>query len=263
MKVIRIQPTSAVLVSLIGLGLSLSVSNVLGTQINYGDFMGNTVTFENVAEDSGTDPTPLYGAPLVSGDTLDFDPIGFESFSSGAGGIDVTDGTLGLRIVAKGQNHIPYVEFSERGDYSLVGFSGDAVASVSATFFVNIMQIDGVDHFIDLGPHHMGFNPGGGSYQLDDGGPTPIEQDTWEGNIHIDLTQELRDRGIDTGFVTFLTIVADNTLITASMEAGNSALIQKKDFSGLAIGVPEPGTTSILLLGAIVCSFARRVRRAA
>jgi len=261
MKLFRNNLRAALVVSVLGLGLSLSVSNALGTSINYGDFIGNTVVFENVAEDSGTDPTPLYGAPLVSGDTLDFDPIGFESFSTGAGAIDITDGTLGLRVAAKPGNHIPFIDFSERGDYSLVGFSGDAVATVSATFFVNVMQVDGVDHFIDLGPHHMGFAPDGGSYALDDGGPTPIEQGVWSGNIHIDLTQELRDRGVNVGFVTLVTIVADNTLITASMEAGNSALIQKKDFSGLAIGVPEPGTTSILLLGAIVCSFARRIRR--
>jgi hypothetical protein len=260
MNVVRSQPKAAVVVSFIGLGLFLSVSNVLGTLIEYGDFTGSTVWFEDVREDSGTDPTPLYGTPSVAGDSLDFDPVSFQSHSKGVAGVDVTDGALGLAIQAKPGLHIPYVDFAERGDYTLVGFNGDAMATVSALFVVNIVEIDGTSVNVIALNRSMTFTPQG-QYLLSNG-VGPIQQGVWEGQLRIDLDGALADRSIS-GHVTRVTIVADNTLTTATLTAENEAVIQKKDFSGLAIGVPEPATLSVLLVGTIVCSFARRIRRSA
>src|SRR5688500_9104212 len=61
----------------------LSASLALGSTcvvsaapINYGDFVGSTVTYRMVTEDSGTDTVPpcMYCAPTVGGDTLNFNP---------------------------------------------------------------------------------------------------------------------------------------------------------------------------------------------
>ena len=45
-------------------------------QINYGSHMGTHVTYVNVTEDSGEDePLPLFGAPTVTGNSIDFNPV--------------------------------------------------------------------------------------------------------------------------------------------------------------------------------------------
>ena len=51
----------------------------LGAAINYGSFMGTDVTYVDVTESSATDPVPLFGAPSVSGNSIDFNPVGFDA----------------------------------------------------------------------------------------------------------------------------------------------------------------------------------------
>src|SRR5688500_6971597 len=66
----------------------------VGAQINYGSHMGTHVTYVNVTEDSGEDePLPLFGAPTVTGNSIDFNPVGFDAASSD-GGSDITDSNL-------------------------------------------------------------------------------------------------------------------------------------------------------------------------
>src|SRR5215510_6970817 len=49
--------------------------------INYGSFPGATVMYTDVTESSVTDPVPLFGAPVVSGDSIDFTPVNFAASS--------------------------------------------------------------------------------------------------------------------------------------------------------------------------------------
>src|SRR3990172_510762 len=90
--------------------------------INYGTFMGNTVSYVDVTEDSNSgDALPLFGAPTVSADSLDFDPVGFDANATGALGVDVTDGNLNFMVVAKRGKAIQSLELSEAGDTTLAG----------------------------------------------------------------------------------------------------------------------------------------------
>ncbi len=229
-------------------------------QINYGDFMGNTVNFLQVTEDSGTDPTPLYGAPSVFGDTLDFNPISFNAGATGAGGVDITDGTMSLMMTSKPGNFIDQVLFDEAGDVTLAGFGGiGTFASVSANFFVEIQEVDGVGIGSILIQAPMIFTPSGGTYdQATDGGGGPLFNSAWSGSLLVDLTQALIDNNIPhVNGVTKISVVFDNTLVALS-ENGTSSFIAKKDVGGVGITVvPEPATIGLLALGG-VCLLGRR-----
>ena len=82
------------------LGLASATSAV---PIDHGDFSADGVLFRGVSEDSTTDPgiLPLFGSPTVGGASLDFNGISFAS-SSGARGIDLTNGILTMAIVRIG-----------------------------------------------------------------------------------------------------------------------------------------------------------------
>ena len=49
--------------------------------INYGDFDADTVIYLQVTEDANSpgDSPPLFGAPVVSGNSIDFNPVGFSA----------------------------------------------------------------------------------------------------------------------------------------------------------------------------------------
>lgn len=220
--------------------------------INYGDFAGVTVMFSDVTEDSGTDPTPLFGAPTVSGDSLDFNPVSFNSTSSGAAGTDITDGTLTMMLMSTPGNFIDEIEFDEAGDFTLTGLSGEAFASVTATFFLDITEVDGVA----INPVNittaMVFTPSNGDWSLSADGPGPLVNGTWSGMVNVDITQALIDNNIPYVVgATKVSVTFDNTLTTLS-EAGTSAFIAKKDVGGIGITVtPEPASLGLLTLGAL------------
>ena len=220
--------------------------------INYGDFAGVTVMFTDVTEDSGTDPTPLFGAPTVSGDSLDFNPVSFNSTSSGAAGTDITDGTLTMMLMSTPGNFIDEIEFDEAGDFTLTGLSGEAFASVTATFFLDITEVDGVA----INPVNistaMVFTPSNGDWSLSADGPGPLVNGTWSGMVNVDITQALIDNNIPYVVgATKVSVTFDNTLTTLS-EAGTSAFIAKKDVGGIGITVtPEPASLGLLTLGAL------------
>src|SRR3990172_92894 len=94
--------------------------------ILYGNFFGNTVDYLAVEEDSNSgDTLPLFGAPNVSADSLDFDPVGFDAHATGAAGNDVTDGNLKFIIMSHAGHAIDSVKLSEAGDTTLAGFGND------------------------------------------------------------------------------------------------------------------------------------------
>jgi hypothetical protein len=216
--------------------------------INYGNFAGVTVDYLNVTEDANSagDAPPLFGAPSVSGDSLDFDPVGFNASATGAAGIDVTDGNLSFTIKAKAGYAIDMVSLSEAGDTTLAGFGTDGTfTSVTAIGVINIDEVDGVGIATIAVPFSLTFTPSGGTFGLaSDGGGGPLVSEGWSGSLLQNIEQELIDENVSfTLGATQISINLDNTL-TARSEAGTFALIAKKDFGGVSItvNIPEPAT---------------------
>lgn len=233
-----------------------------GTNINYGTWVGTTVTYQDVTESSATDQTPMYGAPLISGNTLDFNPQGFAATSTG-GGIDLTDGQLNLLIQAHSGYAIPAIQFSEAGDFSLAGFgSANTRVTVAATFFLDVLQVDGVGINPLSLTANMTFTPNAnGQFDLiNNAGIGNI----WTGAINFNLNDALTAHNIDfVNGATEVRVNLDNTLLAIS-EAGSTAYIAKKDFKALGITVvPEPSVIALSLFGvATLLLRSRSARRA-
>jgi len=232
-----------------GVVASACVSPVAGA-FSYGTIPGVNVVYEEVQEDSNTDPeVQLYGEPVTAGNALEFSPVSFGAYATGVGGIDLTDGTLAAAIVAKANNVIEKVQFAEAGDWTLAGNGTRATnASVSASLFVRVVEIDGVSvDPISLNAD-LTFSPSDGTYNLvEDPGFTEI----WTGGIEVDVSAMIAAAG-NTGKATKVLITLDNSLCAAS-EAGTVAHIKKKEINGLSITaiIPEPATLCLLAAGAL------------
>ncbi|HEX3358192.1 MAG TPA: PEP-CTERM sorting domain-containing protein [Tepidisphaeraceae bacterium] len=270
--------------------------SVLAGSITYpnpanGSFAGNTVIYgpdfgpadHGVTESSITDPVPLFGSPTVTGDSISFTPTGFGTFASG-GSVDVTDGQLVFKILAKPSFVINNVSFSEAGITTLFGSGTDIThTDVSADGILNILQVDGVGINSIPVPIHLLFTPlttapparpgdplgTSGTFRLVSDGP--LSSQDWNGSQGISLNQVLIDHGITfTHGVTLLSVDMDNTLIAQS-QLGTIALIDKKFFGGLSITVnqgsgggpngPEPTSLVLACLGFIGVLGARRLGR--
>jgi hypothetical protein len=86
--------------------------------INYGTHAGNTVIYQDVTESSATDPVPLFGAPVVTGDSIDFNPALFNAFSHlGSPPVDLTNGLLAFGVQAKQGFWMNSISFSEGGPW--------------------------------------------------------------------------------------------------------------------------------------------------
>ncbi len=255
---------------LLSLGVaSLSIMEAVhATPINRGAFVGTNVTYVDVTESSATDPGQvtagplggLFGEPTVSGDALDFNPKNFSASASGAAGNDITDSNLQFAVHAKPGKGISSLGFSERGDATVAGLSNDAFASVSATIFVEVTELNGIPTSIDLPVISMAFTPSDGTYQLSVDGTGPSTTFAFSGAAFIDIGPYIPFGTT----ATKLYISLDNTL-TASSQAGTSAFIQKKDFGGVSItvdtfNIPEPATVSIVLLALVMSGVTRRVQ---
>lgn len=234
------------------LAVSVFGSSAWAAPINYGDFSGNTVDFLQVTEDSVTDPLPpaLYGTPNVSGDSLDFNPVSFNATASGAGGSDTTVGVLTMMMASRPGHYIDRVRFEEAGEFTVSGLTGNASVSVSATFELDILEVDGVGVVPINLVIPMMFSPSAGDFDLVSDGPGPLVNDIWNGELMVDLSQALIDNNVPfTSGVTKVSVRFDNTL-TAQSEAGTSAFIAKKDVGGVGITVvPEPASLALLAAG--------------
>lgn len=247
----------------------LTVGTVFATPINRGTFVGDTVIYVDVTEDSATDPsliTPgplggLFGEPTIAGDSLDFNPKNFAAFASGAGGTDHTDANLQFMVEAKPGKGISGLGLSEAGDTTIAGFTNDAFTAVTATIFVEINELNGVAISpINVPGTSMTFTPSAGDYQLSVDGSGPGSYTfAFSGSVFIDLGPYVPFGAT----ATKISVSLDNTLVALS-EAGTTAFIQKKDFDGISVtidtfNVPEPATISLCLLIAGALSVTRRL----
>jgi hypothetical protein len=250
-------------------------------QISYSDKVGTDVTYRMIMEDSGTDTVPpcMYCEPTVGGNTLNFNPVGFDASSSNGAVPDITDGQLLFMIESNNKQTfaIQSVKISETGDTTLSGNvpvgSDNTATSVEITPVVEIVEVDGValpapitltkmstpplpvlgEMFTQL----PGNTPSDGQWELGtDGNGGPIFSTQWNGMVVVNLHDALVKSG--TPFVrgaTKVTINIDNVL-TAVSEAGTSATIAKKDF--ITISIPEPATVGLLIVATACGMLARR-----
>ena len=252
--------------------------------------MGTHVSYVNVTEDSGADePLPLFGAPTVTGNSIDFNPVGFDAASSG-GGSDITDSNLVFMVVAKSGSRLSELHLNEAGDTTLAGsVPVGSMSTATAVFATGVLDIHEVDLTVDgihnpIGINHisvpfsMTFTPSGGTYFLGtDGGGGPIYHTPWSGSVALDIDAILVANGFilppgpvdPEGGATKISIDLDNTLVAVSQN-GTSAVIAKKDFGGITIRtnvrtepggepeVPEPAAFVLAGLGLLGLAAQRR-----
>jgi hypothetical protein len=242
--------------------IAVSLGAVANTEAaystNYGNFFGSTVSYYGVSEATLTETNALFRQPTISGNTLDFNPLGFGAFASCAGGFDFTDGQLDLTIKANAGNAIPTIQFSEQGDFSLIGVGTAATTvDVSATFFIDIINVDGVGIGSLSTSATMTFSPVASGTMTLPGYPGSGQ--LWSGVFSFDVNAFLTANSIPyLSGATEIKVTLDNTLYAFS-EAGTAAFIAKKDFKGLGITVPEVPEPTILTM--VLCGGAAMLIR--
>jgi len=256
--------------------------------INYGSFMGSTVMYLDVREaaNSAGDSAPLFGEPAtvgpvtpgypavpcvmcsIPGDSLDFDPTGFNASAAGAGGVDVTDGNLTFKIMAKPANWISNLKLTEAGDLTMIGTGTDLTSvSVTAVGVLNISEVDNLGINTIVYPFVVNFSPSGGTFGLlSDGGGGPVYFDDWSGSLMIDVDALLAAAVVNGDIPAFargatkISVNLDNVLVAQS-QSGTSSLIAKKDFGvSIRVNIPEPATFTVAAIGllGVVVGLGRR-----
>lgn len=253
-------PQCAVLAIVVAMGSAVNARAAYST--NYGNFFGSTVAYLNVSEATVSENSALFQQPTVGGNTLDFNPLGFGAFASGAGGFDLTDGQLDFTIKANSGSVIPTIQFSEQGDFTLIGAgTSSTYVDVSATFFIDVIKVDGVSITPLSTSAAMSFSPVTSGTMTLPGYPGGGQ--FWSGAFSFDVNAFLTANNISfNNGATEIKVTLDNTLYALS-EAGTAAFIAKKDFKGLGITVPqvpEPTTLVLMLCGAGLLMARRSVR---
>lgn len=236
--------------------------------INYGSFAGDTVMYMDVTESSDTDPVPLFGAPTVTGDSIDFTPDNFGAASQlHVPAVDHTDGHLTFGVMANPGKSVQTISFQEGGGLTVGGFGTDATfVDVSAFGNIDVFQVDGVNISKLSIPIQLTFSFGdngaqdNGTWKLASQG---FVNDDWTGGQLIDIAGYLQTHGYPGAEgATKMEIALDNKLYAQS-EIEGTASIDKKDFGGLSVTVnvpiiPEPSAIVLAVVGLVGLCANRR-----
>jgi hypothetical protein len=232
------------------------VCGATAAPLNHGDISDvppGSVMYLDVTESSGTDAVPLFDEPGITGNLLDFDPVGFAA-SGVNGGSELVDGQLNFTIMASQGSAISSMSVNEGGDYSLFG-SGTSATQVAAALSVTveILEVDGVA----VPPS----STGGITVNFTDAFTGTSELLTaWSLGGILDFNAVLDENQIQYDFgVTKAEVVIDNQLIAISEDL-TTAFIAKKDFkiNATTVAVPEPGSLAALTLTGLLLVRRRR-----
>jgi len=262
---------AGVRISVVASALAICLFSVVASQaasINYGDFPGATVMYTQVTESSSTDPTPLFGSPTVSGDSIDFTPVNFAATSQlHVPAVDQTDGHLIFGVMANPLATIKNINFEEGGGLTVGGFGTNMTfVDVSAVGNIDIFEVDGAGISKLSIPIDLKFSFGNNG--TSDNGewhlvPQGFVNGAWTGGQLVDITGYLHTHGYPNALgATKIQVAIDNKMYAQS-EIDATASIDKKDFGGLSVtvNIPEPATMSLLVLGFVGLFAARRSSR--
>jgi len=203
-------------------------------QVQYGDFFGTNVDFEDVTETtlSASDPALLFGPPIITGDQLDFSPSSFPS-SCTTGSTDTTSSQLTTTIRAKGTATLGTVTLGESGDLSLLASPppGDSSTNVSASLSGLLIVTENAGGPIApvVIPFTGTFVPMS-TFSL----PTNAGDGVWSASATIDVASIVPNAKV-------AGLSLDDSLQSSCGTGGTSGLIEKKSAS---ISVDGPGFLS-------------------
>ena len=236
----------------------LGLANVEAAPITYGDFAGSTVMYLDVTENTNSgDTLPLFGAPTVAGDVLDFNPSGFSASSAG-GSPDITDGQLNFTMMGSAGNAITSCGF-RNGAITLCSVLGRPRLRLGMVLRLprsRVLEIDGVA----VSPISLASSSDSDSKDLiNDSGIA----DPWSLAVPYNVNARLTNRGISyLAGATKIKVALDNTLLAIS-EPTSIAFIAKKDFKVRVRTAVIPEPSSLVLLSVVACGAGviRRRRR--
>ncbi|MAT69284.1 MAG: hypothetical protein CMJ58_07130 [Planctomycetaceae bacterium] len=218
--------------------LAGAVSSASAASISYPDLgpVAPGVTFVDIAESSGTDAVPLYGAPSALGTGLAFSPTPAFASSSTGGSADLTDGQLNYTMIAgTGSGGIPLITYNESGVYTLSGVGAGTQASVGAVLRATVTEVNGTS----VSPIALAIAQQSLIFSL----PADVGSAAWSLGLSVDVASELAGHGYGSGDVaTRIDVTIDNVLGTTST-VDSTASISKTNLTVLT--TPEPA--SILL----------------
>ena len=246
------KPLRPTIVRLIG-AFVLTATPAWAAPITLGTFSGTTVDFVNVVSSDDA----LINAAIISGDTLTFSLIRFQTDASGAGGSDSTAATVTFELIPKTGFALQSFGAAESGTFEIAGPGSGATRFVShLDADVAIDEVDGsavapVNGGIDITTIYT--NPGNSPWSFSG-------TNFYAGVLNFNGVPFVQG-------ATHSSISVTNTVSTQS-EAGTSAHGEKTAFSvtGEAlpqsfVPVPEPAATTLVLAGLAAAAARGRKRR--
>ena len=217
--------------------------------INYGDFSDvppGSVMYTDVTETANSpgDDEPLYGAPSITRNRLDFDPRGFSAVAV-AGGGDLTDGQLNLTMGARPDYFLQNLFIGGSGDATLFGSGGSSATVAQVGYGLSLASITVLEVDEVTLPTPVLLTPASisGALTLVD---NPGQLMSWDIGLNYDIGFALSQAGVS--FIdgaTKIEIALDSSL-SAISDPSSIAYLAQKDFF-LEVTAPEIANGPVLI----------------